>query len=192
MQMSTHVFKPISGSAQHFAPGFAGALRPGLGFHAHRRLDAGGPVPIIPPQTFFKFFAQNQSVRLDSQKLRALLAADCLAQLDIPGLAQVSAASNPSLKLLNKTLKAEVDLSNLPLAFRRKKRLRVLKLDAAYLSLSRVGLANLQKALNRTPQLESFSLLLYKNKLISDDLETFFDGLRGMEKLVTLNLNIAG
>jgi hypothetical protein len=54
------------------------------------------------------------------------------------------------------------------------------------------ALANLQNALNKARKLVSFSILLYKNGFKSVDLQRFFDGLRGMEELVTLELNIAG
>jgi hypothetical protein len=93
---------------------------------------------------------------------------------------------------LNKTFNSNFLCENLPLAFRKKKELKNLKLDFAYIPLPVEGLANLQYALNKTSSLESLSILLYKNGFNTENIKYFFDGLSGMENLVNLELNIAG
>ena len=84
-----------------------------------------------------------------------------------------------------------IHCENFPIAFRKKKKLKNLNLDFAYFSLSPKALSNIQKGLNRLTEIETFNILLYKNGCSTEDLDNFFDGLRGMERLINLDLNIA-
>jgi hypothetical protein len=79
----------------------------------------------------------------------------------------------------------------LPRALKKKRNLRKLNLDLAYLTLSWESLANIQNGLNKVFRVSELTLFFYKNKCASSDFEAFFDGLRGFEKLEKLELNLA-
>ena len=86
----------------------------------------------------------------------------------------------------------DTSCDNLPLGLKKKKNLDALSLDFAYLKMDTESIANLQKALNYLPNLNKLTLFLYKSQINTEDLALFFDGLKGMPLLMTLEINIAG
>ena len=127
------------------------------------------------------------------KKLQIMFFTDCFIKFQISWIIKVFLNFYLiwSFRFLNKSIRSEITCENLPIAFKKKKKLKNLNLDFAYFKLTPIALANIQKALNRLSQIETMNILFYRNGHKSEDLDNFFDGLRGMEKLINLDLNIA-
>lgn len=95
------------------------------------------------------------------------------------------------MKFLNKNNSIITPCDNLPLALKKKRNIDCLELDFGYLTKNNQFLPSLQKGINYLPSLKKLNLILYKNNLNSKDTSMFFDGLRGMPSLMTLDLNIS-
>ena len=92
---------------------------------------------------------------------------------------------------MNKNNQIVTPIDNLPLALKKKKNIDCLTLDFGYLKKSKNFILNLQKSLNYLPSIKKLNLIVYKNSVNSEETSFFFDGLKGMTSLMTLEINIA-